>query len=52
VVAVTATCGDETAAAIVPTHLRNMVREGIQMLPHTPTKAEIDAALNAFHPAQ
>jgi hypothetical protein len=52
VVAVTATCGTETAGAIVPTHLNNMVREDIQLLPHAPTKAEIDAALKAFNPAQ
>jgi len=52
VVAVSATCGSETAGAIVPTHLNNMVREGIQLLPHAPTKAETDAALKAFNPAQ
>lgn len=52
VVAVTATCGNDTAGAIVPTHLNNMVREGIQLLPHAPTRSEIDAALKAFNPAQ
>ena len=52
VVAVTATCGSETVGAIVPTRRSVMVREAIQMLPHAPTKAEIDAALKAFNPAQ
>ncbi len=52
VVAVTATCGNETAGAIVPTHLNDRIREDIQLLPHAPTKAEIEAALKAFHPAQ
>jgi hypothetical protein len=52
VVAVTATCGSETVGAIVPTRRTVMVREAIQMLPHAPTKAEIDAALKAFNPAQ
>jgi hypothetical protein len=52
VVAVTATCGSETAGAIVPTRRTVMVRESIQMLPLAPTKAEIDAALKAFNPAQ
>ncbi|HXE64829.1 MAG TPA: hypothetical protein VN519_14890 [Bryobacteraceae bacterium] len=52
VVAVAATCGNETAGAIVPARRTNMVRGGIQLLPHAPTKAEIDAALKAFNPAQ
>jgi hypothetical protein len=52
VVAVTATCGNETAAAIVPTHLHTLVRDGIQLLPHAPTNAEIEAALKAFNPPQ
>jgi hypothetical protein len=52
VVAVTATCGNAVAGAIVPTRLNNMVREGIQLLPHAPAKAEIDDALKAFNPAQ
>ena len=52
IVAVTASCSGETAGAIVPAQINSMVREGIQMLPHAPTKAEIDAALKAFNPAQ
>jgi hypothetical protein len=52
VVAVTATCGNETAAAIVPVRGDALVREGIQILPHAPTKAEVDAALKTLHPAQ
>jgi len=52
IVAVTASCSGETARAIVPAQINSMVREGIQMLPHAPTKAEIDAALKAFNPAQ
>jgi hypothetical protein len=52
IVAVTATCENDTVGALVPAIKANMVREGIQMLPHAPTKAEIDAALKAFHPPQ
>ena len=52
VVAVTAACGDQTAGAIVPTHLNDRIREGIRLLPHAPTKDEIDAALKAFNPPQ
>lgn len=52
VVAVTATCGNETASALVPIRGAIFVREGIQMFPHAPTNAEIDSALNAFNPAQ
>ncbi len=52
IVAVTAACGNETAGALVPVRGAMFVREGIQMLPHAPTKAEIDSALNVFNPAQ
>lgn len=52
VVAVTVTCASETAAAIVPVRSDNIIREGIQMLTHAPTKAEIDAALKAVNPPQ
>jgi len=52
IVAVTATCENETTGALVPASKTNMVREGIQLLPHAPTKAEIDAALKAFNPPQ
>jgi hypothetical protein len=50
VVAVTATCGNETAGAIVPARVNTMVREGTQLLSHAPSQTEIDAALKAFHP--
>lgn len=39
------TCRDETTAALIPMSGQSFNRDGIQMLPHTPTKAEIDAAL-------
>ena len=49
VVGITANCGTETTAAIVPVNGNSFVREGIQMLPHTPSKAEIEAAVAAAH---
>jgi len=45
VVAITATCMNETAAAIVPVNGRAFVRESTQMLPHAPSQAEIETAL-------
>jgi hypothetical protein len=47
VVAVTAACLKETAAAIVPVNGRGFVRESTRMLPHAPSQAEIEAALKA-----
>lgn len=52
-VAITTVCAGETAAAIVPITGSTFAREGIQMLSHAPTAAEIDASLKAFTlPAQ
>jgi hypothetical protein len=45
VAAITATCKGETVGALVPFTGRNFKREGIQMLPHAPTRTEIDTAL-------
>ena len=50
VVTIAATCGNETAAAIVPVTGMGFIRESTQMLPHTPSPAEIEAALKAFNP--
>jgi len=47
VVGITASCGTETTGAIVPVNGNSFVREGIQMLPHAPSKAEIESALAA-----
>jgi hypothetical protein len=52
VVAVTATCGPETTGAIVPTRLNEFLRNGLKLLPHAPTQAEIETALKALHPPQ
>jgi hypothetical protein len=50
VVAITANCGTETAGAIVPVNGVGFVREGIQLLPHGPSKTEIEAALTVYTP--
>jgi hypothetical protein len=50
VVTISTTCGDETAAAIVPVNGMGFIRESTQLLKHTPSPAEIDAALKAFNP--
>jgi len=47
VVGITANCGSETAAAIVPVNGNSFVRESVQMLSHAPSKAEIESALAA-----
>lgn len=47
VVGITATCGVETTGAIVPVNGNSFVRDGIQMLPHAPSKSEIESALAA-----
>jgi hypothetical protein len=50
VVSITTNCGTETAAAIVPVNGNSFAREGVQMLPHAPSKSEVESALAAYTP--
>jgi len=50
-VAIKATCQNQTTGAIVPVTDRGFVRESIQMVPHAPAPAEIESALKAYTPA-
>jgi hypothetical protein len=49
VVAISTTCANETAGAIVPVTGGGFVRESTQLLSHAPAASEIDAALAAFN---
>jgi hypothetical protein len=40
-----ASCGRETAGAIVPVSNQGFVRESIKLFPHSPTEPEIQQAL-------
>jgi len=48
VVAISTTCLNETAGAIVPVVGIGFIRESTQLLPHAPSQSEIEAALKAF----
>jgi len=47
VVVLEGSCGDQVAGAIVPVRGSGFVREAVRLYPHAPTKAEVDAAIQA-----
>ena len=48
VVSLSATCGNAKAGALVPIGASGFQRENVKLLPHAPTKTEIEAALKAL----